>query len=54
MAVVGVGQKPVHTKAEYDEAAKAFKVEEGVPLQVLGPSGEIRAVVVGAGKRAGR
>jgi serine protease Do len=46
MPVVGVGQTPVRTKDEYDKAAATYKPGEGLPLQILLPSGEVRTVVV--------
>ncbi|MDR3638040.1 MAG: trypsin-like peptidase domain-containing protein [Isosphaeraceae bacterium] len=54
MAIVGVGQTPVHTKDEYDKAAAAYKPEDGIPLQVMVPSGEVRTVVVSSRDRGPR
>ena len=55
MLIVGVGQTPVHTKAEYDKAASAYQPDQGIPLQVmLPPSTEIRTVVVRRGDRGPR
>jgi len=54
MAVVGVGQTAVHTKAEYDKAVSTYKPEEGVPLQVLVRPGEVRTVVVSTQDRPTR
>jgi serine protease Do len=54
MAILAVGDTPVHTRAEYDKAAAPFKGQNELPLQVLLPSGEVHRVVVSARDRGRR
>jgi serine protease Do len=47
LRVQSVGRTPIHTKADFEKAASAYSVEQGLPLQLQTPDGQSFRVSVG-------
>jgi serine protease Do len=47
LQIVGVGRRPITSKAEYDLLAARYDPSQGLPLQIRGPDGQTFFVTVG-------